>query len=146
MFRHLLIPTDGSEAAQKAVRAGIDLAEALKAAVTLVTVSKPWRIASLDPLVASATDEQSYLKDSTRLARERLKAGEDYALAKRVKVRSVHVYEEHVWKAIIEEARANVCDLIFMASHGRKGTLALVLGSETAKVLVHSTLPVLVYR
>jgi nucleotide-binding universal stress UspA family protein len=146
MFRHLLAATDGSELAQKAARAAIDLAVTLKAAVTLVTVSKPWRVVSLDPLIASEANELEYLKDSARLARERLKPGEDYALSKGVKLRSVHVYEEHVWKAIIDEARANVCDLVFIASHGRKGTVALLIGSETAKVLTHSTLPVLVYR
>jgi nucleotide-binding universal stress UspA family protein len=146
MFKHLLIPTDGSELAQRAVRAGIDLAAALQAQVTLVTVSKPWRIFSADPLVVADRTELEYLKDSARIGKERLRPGEEYAQSKGVKARALHIYEEHVWQAIIDAAHADICDLVFMASHGHKGAVTFVLGSQTAKVLVHSTLPVLVYR
>ena len=59
---------------------------------------------------------------------------------------SVHVEHEHIYQAIIDSAKANDCDLITMTSHGRRGVSALVLGSETVKLLTHSTIPVLVHR
>jgi len=71
---------------------------------------------------------------------------EEAAKAAGVTCEAVHVENEHPYKAIIDIANAKSCDLIVMASHGRRGISAVVLGSETVKVLTHSTIPVLVYR
>jgi nucleotide-binding universal stress UspA family protein len=146
MFRHLLVPTDGSPASVHAIEASVNLAKSLGARITFLTVSKPWKIFSLDPLVVADTDERKYLEDSARLAALRLKVGEDLAKAKGVTAAAIHMYEEHPWKAIIDEATRLDCDVISMASHGHKGTVGFVLGSETVKVLTHAKIPVLMMR
>jgi nucleotide-binding universal stress UspA family protein len=144
MFKHLLIPTDGSEISQAAVRKGVELAQDLGARVTFVTASWPFDVLSLDPLVAVPVETQ-YLEAAERAARNRLQAASDYAAARGVQARSAHIYAEP-WRAIVETAQENGCDLIFMASHGRKGVAAMVLGSTTVKVLAHSKIPVLAWR
>jgi nucleotide-binding universal stress UspA family protein len=146
MFKHLLVPTDGSPASVRAIEASVNLAKAVNARITFLTVSKPWKIFSLDPLIAAATNEKEYLEESARLARIRLDVGEVLAKSKGVQATAVHMYEEHPWKAILDEAKRVRCDLIEMASHGHKGTVAMLLGSETLKVLTHAEMPVLVMR
>jgi nucleotide-binding universal stress UspA family protein len=146
MFKHMLIPTDGSPASVRAIEAGVDLAKAINARITFLTVSKPWKLFSLDPLVAASTDEKEYLEASARLAEIRLNVGEVLAKAKGVQATAVHMYEEDPWKAIVDEARRVRCDLIVMASHGHKGTVGLLIGSETLKVLTHAAIPVLMMR
>jgi nucleotide-binding universal stress UspA family protein len=146
MFKRILIPTDGSLASIQAMHAGVDLAKGLAATVIFITVSKPWSVFSLDPIVLSVTSEKKYLEDTARVAGVRLAACEEYARSNGVNARSVHVYEEPVWKAIVEEARNLQCDLIHMAAHGRRGGAALVIASTTARVLTHAPAPVLVHR
>lgn len=145
MYKHILIPTDGSELSQKAIREGINLAKSINAQVTLLTTSPPFTVFSTDPLCVVDTP-QTYEHDVERRARKRLAVGEDYAKKKGVSAISQHVYAEHPYEAIIEAAPKNQCDLILMASHGRRGLSAIVLGSETNKVLTHSKIPVLVCR
>jgi nucleotide-binding universal stress UspA family protein len=146
MFKRILVPTDGALASIQAMRAGVDLAQELGATVIFITVSRPWSVFSVDPFVLSVTDERKYLEDTARVAGVRLEACEEYARSKGVNARSVHAYEEPVWKAIVEEARNLQCDLIHMAAHGRRGGAALVIGSTTGKVLTHAPVPVLVHR
>jgi nucleotide-binding universal stress UspA family protein len=146
VFKRILAPTDGSIASMQAARAGVDLARELGATVIFITVSKPWSVFSLDPIVLSVTNEKKYLEDTARVAGVRLQACEEYARSQGVNARSVHIYEEPVWKAIVEEARNLQCDLIHMAAHGRRGGVALVIGSTTGKVLTHAPAPVLVHR
>src|SRR6516225_2692660 len=120
MHTHILIPTDGSDLSDEAIQYGTALAKAVNAKVTGVTVFTPFHFLSVEPeMVADA-------------------AG--------VSCEVVHVEHEHPYKAIIDVANNKACDLIVMASHGRRGISAIVLGSETLKVLTHSTIPVLVYR
>ena|ERR1700674_2207980 len=144
MFKHLLVPTDGTALSSKAVRAAIDFAKTVNAAVTLITVSEPFHIIAVDDPVLLLQTEEEYLKASAQLAKKILKGGEDYAQSKGVRVDSLHVYEVAPYRAIVGASKG--CDLIFMASHGRKGIAALLLGSETQKVLTHAKIPVLVYR
>jgi nucleotide-binding universal stress UspA family protein len=145
MYKHILVPTDGTELSMAAIRSALSLAKALGSRVTVLRVSgKP---AHIKVLGVDLTE----LPEETR-ARIR-KDIEDHftwvrseAAARGVACETVRVESDFPWTGILEEARARGCDLIAMASHGRAGLMAKVLGSETQKVLVHSTLPVLVYR
>jgi len=145
MFKNILIPTDGSELAWKAVEHGTALAKSVGAKVTVVTVSLPFHIFTLDPLVVEDTAAQ-YKTRMEEHAAKLLATMANAAKAAGVPCETVHVVHEHPYQAIIDTAVARGCDLITMASHGRRGVSALLLGSETVKVLTHSKIPVLVHR
>jgi nucleotide-binding universal stress UspA family protein len=146
MFKHILLPTDGSEIARAAVRRGIDLAMTLGAEVTQVTVDEPFQmIAVEDPILWVQTQEQ-YLRATAKRAETVLKVGEEYAQSKGVRITSLHEYDVSIHDAILQAAKKAGCDLICMGSHGRRGLTALILGSTTYKVLSHSRIPVLVHR
>lgn len=142
MYKHILIPTDGSELSNRTLRQGIDFAKENGAEVTLLTCSLPLR--ALGPQVHLDPDE--YAKSTAQVARERFQDAADYAKSQGVKASLRHVYDERPADVIVDTARREACDLVFMASHGRRGLEALVLGSETRKVLSESKLPVLVCR
>ncbi len=144
MYKHILIPTDGSDLSKEAVTYGISLAKAVNADVTAITVTVPFHTYTLDSAMIEDTPE-SYKKRMTAFAAKCLDQVKDAARAS-VKCETIHVEHEHPYQAIIDTAKARGCDLIVMASHGRRGIAAIVLGSETVKVLTHSTVPVLVYR
>ena len=144
MHTHILIPTDGSELSDEAIQYGTALAKAANAKVTGVTVSTPFHFLSVPDRVADTIE--SYRQRMTTVASRRLAKVKTIAEAAGVGCEIAHVEHEHPYKAIIDTANAKACDLIVMASHGRRGISALVLGSETVKVLTHSTIPVLVYR
>ena len=146
MYKHILIPTDGSPLSAKAIELGIGLARSLGAKVTGLTVSIPFHTFALDPLMVSDTPEQ-YKQDCEDRAATFLRAIMVAAKTAGVPCEVAHVTAaDHPYEGIINTATSNGCDLIVMASHGRKGVSALVLGSETHKVLTHSTIPVLVCR
>jgi nucleotide-binding universal stress UspA family protein len=145
MYKHILIPTDGSELSKKAIDHGIGLAKALNAKVTAVTVSEPFHVFAVEPSMVTDTPDE-YKKHVAALAAKYLKAAKDAATAAGVPCDGVHVENEHPYEAIIDTARKGGCDAIVMASHGRRGVSAVVLGSETVKVLTHSTTPVVVVR
>jgi nucleotide-binding universal stress UspA family protein len=138
MFKHILIPTDGSDLSKDAVQYGMSLAKAVSAKVTGITVY------AVHPDMLTETPE-SCKKRMTTDAMKYLEQVKDAAKAG-VVCDTIQVEHEHPFEAIIETAKAKGCDLIVMASHGRRGIFAIVLGSETLKVLTHSTIPVLVYR
>jgi len=144
MYKHILISTDGSDLSKDAVQYGISLAKSVNAKVTGITVTTPFHIFEADSSVLTDTFE-SYKKRTATNAAKYLEQVKDAAKAG-VSCDTVHVEHEHPFQAIIEAAKAKGCDLIVMASHGRRGISAIVLGSETLKVLTHSTIPVLVYR
>ncbi|HXZ49840.1 MAG TPA: universal stress protein [Usitatibacter sp.] len=145
MYKHILIPTDGSELSERAVREGIDLAESVKARVTVFTASPPFH--TFAAAAALGDDSRAmYTANAEARAAARLKPGLQYAHAKGVAARTQHVFAEHPYEAIIAAAAKEGCDLVCMASHGRKGIAGLLVGSETAKVLTHSKVPVLVCR
>lgn len=145
MHRHILIPTDGSALSQAALEYGIALAKSVGAKVTVLTVSTPFHTFAVEPVMVTDTPEQ-YAKQVAALAKNYLDAAKEVALAAGVNCETVHVEHDHPYLAIIEMAAKKLCDLIVMASHGRRGISAIVLGSETSKVLTHSGIPVLVVR
>jgi nucleotide-binding universal stress UspA family protein len=145
MYKHILIPTDGSELSRKAIEHGITLARSVNAKVTAVTVTVPFHVFSIEPGMVTNTPEQ-YEKYATDMAAKDLNVAKDAAKAKGIGCDTIRVEHESPYRAIIDTAAHNGCDLIVMASHGRRGISAIVLGSETVKVLTHSAVPVLVVR
>ena len=145
MYKHILIPTDGSDLSSKAIGHGIALAKAINAKVTGITVTIPFHIFAMDPAMITDT-EASYKKRTSAAATKYLTQVKDAAAAVGVTCAVILAEHEHPYSAIIDAGKKNGCDLIAMASHGRRGLSAIVLGSETVKVLTHSNIPVLVYR
>jgi nucleotide-binding universal stress UspA family protein len=145
MHRHILIPTDGSALSLAALEYGIALAKSVGARVTVLTVSTPFHTFAVEPVMVTDTPEQ-YAKQVATRAKQYLETAKEVALAAGVNCETVHVEHDHPYLAIIETAAKKSCDLIVMASHGRRGISAVVLGSETSKVLTHSGIPVLVVR
>ena len=148
MYKHILIPTDGSTLSTAAVEQAMSLAKSLGAKVTVLTVVAPFSTLglsayALDQVPNAATDYQQAVQAG---AKRRLAEAEQQAQQFGVQCETVVVEHTQPYWAIIETANARGCDLIAMASHGQSGISALLLGSETTKVLTHSKLPVLVYR
>jgi nucleotide-binding universal stress UspA family protein len=145
LYSNILIPTDGSELAGKAVQHGIALAQGIGAKVIALTVLPPFHVFTTDTQMLEDTPAQ-YKARMQRHAEKTLGAVADIAQAVGVACETVHVEHEHPYQAIIDTAESKGCDLIVMASHGRHGISAIILGSETVKVLTHSKIPVLVHR
>jgi nucleotide-binding universal stress UspA family protein len=145
MYKNILIATDGSELSGKAVQHGIALAKQLGAKITVLTVTLPFHIFTLDPQVVEDIEAQ-FKKRVQEDAAKTLTAVASTAKSVGVACETVSVEHEHPYQAIIDTATSRGCDLITMASHGRRGVSAIVLGSETVKVLTHSKIPVLVQR
>jgi nucleotide-binding universal stress UspA family protein len=145
MYRHILIPTDGSALSQAAVEYGISLAKSVGAKATVLTVSTPFPTFAAEPVIVTDTPEL-YAKRVAALVTRYLDAAKEVALVAGVSCETVHVENDHPYLAIIDTAVKRSCDLIVMASHGRRGISAIVLGNETNKVLTHSSIPVLVVR
>ena len=145
MFKNIIISTDGSDLAGKAVEQGVLFEKEIGAKITAVTVSESFHFLSVSPNQLEYTPIE-YQKYSKVHAEKVLGVVSDAAKLAGVVCDTLHVEHEQVYQAIIEAAEARKCDLIVMASHGRRGVSAVVLGSETVKVLTHSKIPVLVYR
>ena len=145
MYKHILLPTDGSELSNNAIGHGIALAKAVNAKVTGITVTTPFHVFATDAETLTDTAE-TYQRRMTASAAKHLTQVKNAAAAASVDCIVIHVEHEHPYRAIIDAAIKDGCDLITMASHGRRGISAVVLGSETVKVLTHSKIPVLVYR
>jgi nucleotide-binding universal stress UspA family protein len=145
MFKHILLPTDGSASSDIAIRAGVHLARDMGAKVTGVHVVPPFHTFTYRADMLEDTEDQ-YEKESEERARKILLTIERQAMECGVPCDTVVVRSDDVYQAIIETATDRGCDVIAMASHGRRGVRALLLGSATHKVLTHSQLPVLVYR
>jgi len=145
MFKHILVPTDGSDLSRKAALYAIQFAKAVGAKVTAITIRAPYAVSSLDTIAVLGSQEQ-YDEESRQVAQRALTQVEMAAEAAGVAIDTVQATNDQPFRQIVDSAEANHCDLIVMASHGRRGVSALLLGSETQKVLTHSTIPVLVYR
>jgi nucleotide-binding universal stress UspA family protein len=145
LYKNILIPTDGSDLATTAVKHGVDFAKEISAKVTGVTVTEPFHLLSVKPTQLEYTPAE-YKKHSEVQAQKVLSSISVAANSAGVSCETLHVEHEHPYQAIIDTAASKGCDLIVMASHGRRGVAAVVLGSETVKVLTHSKIPVLVYR
>jgi len=145
MYKNILIPTDGSELSGKALRDGISLAKTLGAKITVLTVSMPFHVFTLAMEVVIDTAPEYARRMQAKATKILDEAGAN-AKAAGVECETMHVEHEHPYQAIINAAGTKGCDLITMASHGRRGVAALVLGSVTVQVLTHSKIPVLVHR
>ena len=145
MYKHILIATDGSELAGKALAAGFDLARQLKAQVTVVTVTEPWTaLVAGDAAFGFPIDE--YEKSVNESAIHILSAASKLARKGGINCTTVHQKDQNPSEGILEAANKNGCDLIVMASHGRRGLRRLLLGSVATNVVTHTTVPVLICR
>ena len=145
MFKHVLLPTDGSPQSEAAVRQGIALAKEQQARVTGIHVVPEFHVFTYHPDMLEDTRAE-YERDSKAQATKILAAVEDAARAAGVPCDTVCATNDEPYEAIIKTADEKGCDLIAMASHGRKGMKGLLVGSETQKVLTHSHQPVMVLR
>jgi len=146
MYRHILIPTDGSELAHRAVAHGLSLAKSLGAKVTALVVEASFNVYALPSsrmnLISSAFAE--YAEHAKAHASKILNSVADEAKAAGVACETMQITHDHPYETIVATAKEKGCDLIVMASHGRAGIAAVVLGSVTTKVLTHTKIPVLV--
>jgi nucleotide-binding universal stress UspA family protein len=145
MYKHILIATDGSELAAKALSQGLALAKELAAQVTIVTVTEPWAT-QMTGEAAIAFPIKAYEKAMADNAAEILSKATATASQAGVACSTVHVKERHPAEGILETAKAKSCDLIVMASHGRRALSRLLLGSQAHNVVTRSSIPVLICR
>ena len=147
MFKHILVPTDGSTLSADAALRAVDFAKAIGAKVTFFYAQPDYPAqffgegALIDP-----TTPQQFAKAAEAAAKEILQKCEGMAKQVGIDCGTATEASEAPYEAIIKAAQQHGCDMIFMASHGRRGLTGLLLGSETQKVLTHSKIPVLVYR
>lgn len=149
MFKHILVPTDGSQFSQDAVAQAVALAKATGARMTVFYAKPSPPIPYYGEGMGIGVDWQmpsKYGELAEKQAQEVLGYAETLCHQAGVSCSKVALTSDAPHAAIIEVATQSACDLIFMASHGRRGLSALLLGSETNKVLAHSKIPVLVYR
>jgi len=145
MFKHILLPTDGSELSATAIQQGIRFAKSIGAKVTGLCVMPLQQMLFYDMVIPREAFEQT-TQPWKELAETYLSAIEKGAKKAGVECDVVYERSDSPYEVIIRVAEQKGCDLIMMASHGRRGVKALLIGSETQKVLTHSRIPVLVYR
>lgn len=145
MYKHILIATDGSDLSDKALDHGLSLAKPLGAKVTIATTTEPWDAVIVGE-VAVVLPVEKYEETASANAKSILNHAQAVADQAGVDIELQHVTDRHPAEGILEAAKAKGCDLIVMASHGRRGFSRMVLGSETNEVITHSELPVLVVR
>ena len=147
MFKHIMIPTDGSELSDKAIDAGVAFAQEVHARVTGFTAVPEYKVPSeIELMSRHGVSMWEYEEQAKRQAEAALQKIADRARAAGVEYDAEFVQSDSPHEAIIRAAQKHGCDLIFMASHGRRGISALIHGSETQAVLSHSKIPTLVYR
>jgi len=146
MYRNILIATDGSALAEKAVSHGLSLAKSVGAKITAVIVEAPFNVYDV-PASRIRQMSEAFAQHAEHIKQHAAKVlnhVEDAAKATSVPCETVQLEHDHPYKAIIATAKDKSCDLIVMASHGRSGISAFLLGSVTNKVLTHTNIPVLV--
>lgn len=147
MFKHILVPTDGSALSTDTVRKAIDFARETGARISFFYAKPDYPVAFYgEGALIDPTTPEKFAEMADRQAKEILDAALALASAAGVPCGVSAATSDVPYEAIIQAANAGGCDLIFMASHGRRGLSGLLLGSETQKVLTHSKVPVLVYR
>lgn len=144
MYQRILVPTDGSDVTSKAVDTAIHLAQKLGAQLETLSVKEPFPYSAISEIQPIAPQE--YFEAQEQIARKRVQKVVDACSAAGIGCEAFTQEAIHPWEAIVEHAKSRGCDLIVMASHGRRGMRALLLGSETNRVLIHATVPVLVVR
>ena len=148
MYKHILIATDGSELATKALEHGLALAERDNARVTVVTVTEPWSALDIahDALLRRPDPIGHFEEIAAAAAARILDDAAQRANAYGVTCDRVHVKDQHPAEGIVATAKDTGCDLIVMASHGRRGVSRLLLGSQAYEVLTHCSVPALIVR
>ena len=144
MFKRILVPTDGSDITTKAVNTALQLAQVHGAQLLTLSVMEPFPYSAVSEI--QPVPPKEFIDAQQRVASQRVEAVCATAAAQGMACKGHTVEALHAWEAIIEHAKAEGVDLIVMASHGRRGVAALLLGSETQKVLTHTELPVLVVK
>lgn len=144
MYKRILVPTDGSDITAKAVETAIGLAKSIGARLLTISVKEPFPYSAISEM--QPTPPQEFYDAQERIAAARVKTVIDAAQAAGLQCDAHTVEALHPWEAIVDHAQTQGVDLIVMASHGRRGVAAMLLGSETQRVLIHSKLPVLVVR
>ena len=149
MYKHILVPTDGSALSDKAVGAAIRLAKLTGARITAFHAVEPYPLQGAYAAEASGVAElqpEKFAERSEQYAKRVLAAVASAANAANVACATAYATSRSAAEAIVDKARKEECDIIVMASHGRRGLEGFLLGSETQKVLTHTSIPVLVYR
>lgn len=149
MYKHILVPTDGSALSLKAAKQAAKLAKNLKARITALYVIAPFPADVVGEgyvLPRSAAAERLYRLATEKIAGQALKKVQAAAAGAKVRCEAVFVTDDAPWSGIIKAARGRKCDVIVMGSRGRGGLAGALLGSETHRVLTHSKTPVLVCR
>jgi nucleotide-binding universal stress UspA family protein len=148
MYKHIMLPTDGSRLSGKAIKQCLALARAVGAKITAINVIPEYQMAMDEGFVlpASIMLKKRFEQETMRRSMAILAAVQSAAQTAGVACNGVTLSSARPYEAIIKQAKKARCDLIVMASHGRKGLASILLGSETAKVLTHSKIPVLVIR
>lgn len=147
MFKHILVPTDGSPLSMDTAKRAVSFSAEAAASITFFYAKPEYPVAFYgEGALIDPTTPEKFAAMADQQANEILAKCEAIAQAANVPCNSLAATSDIPYQAIIEAARSAGCDLIFMASHGRRGFSGLLLGSETQKVLTHSQIPVLVYR
>jgi nucleotide-binding universal stress UspA family protein len=144
MFRNILIPTDGTDITAKAVTTAVSLARALGSQLSTIAVKEPFPYSAISEM--QPIPPQEFYDAQERIALKRVKDVVDSAATAGLACQAFTVEAQHPWEAIVDHAKTQGCDLIVMASHGRRGVGALLIGSETTRVLTHCDVPVLVVK
>ena len=149
MYKHILVPTDGSKLAARGIREAVRLAKSLKARITGVHVGLPFE----PPIYSEAVmfysgpfSRAQYEKIVKKMADKHLAKIKRQAQAAGVRCQTVMVTDYAPWRGLLRTARARKCDVVVMATHGRGAVGGALLGSETTRLLAHSRIPVLVVR
>ena len=146
MFKRILVPTDGSDLARKGADAAIRLAAEAKASIVALTVLPSYHPSPGAEMPVFALSRENYESGAKEAAAKILEPVAKAAADAGVACETVTALHDHPWEVILSTASEKGCDLVYMSSHGRSGIGALVLGSETRKVLTHGKVPVLVHR
>ncbi len=144
MYKRILVSTDGSEISRKAAASAVALAKSMGAELLAISVKEPFPYSAISEM--QPVPPQEFFDAQERVARQRVQGVVDTAKAEGLACQAHTVEALHPWEAILDHAKNQNVDLIVMASHGRRGLSALLLGSETQKVLTHSAIPVLVIK
>ena len=144
MFKRILVPTDGSEITAKAVQMAVSMARLTNAELSTIAVKEPFPYSAISEM--QPVPPQEFFDAQERIAAERVSAVTATAAAAGLRCQGFTVEALHPWEAILEQVKNQECDLIVMASHGRRGLNAILLGSETQRVLTHAKVPVLVVK
>lgn len=144
MFKRILVATDGSDISHKAAQSAVALARQTGAELFAISVKEPFPYSAISEM--QPVPPQEFYNAQERIAAERVKGVSELARGAGVACQSHTVEALHPWEAILDHAKTQNCDVIVMASHGRRGLSAMLLGSETQKVLTHAAIPVLVIK